>query len=51
MRLRFHLKVDRVKGHAYGRLVHSLRERGQPRKVILVQLGPLNEEQIRRVQA
>ena len=51
MRLRFYLKIDHVKGHAYGRLVRSVREGSRTRKITLVQLGPLTSEQIPRVKA
>lgn len=51
MRLRFYLKIDHVKGHAYGRLVRSVREGARTRKITLVQLGPLTPEQIPRAKA
>ena len=51
MRFRFYLKIDHVKGHAYGRLVRSVREGSRTLKITLVQLGPLTSEQIPRVKA
>ena len=51
MRPRFHLKIDSVKGHQYGRLVRSVREGGRIRQLTLVQLGPLSPEQISHVKA
>ena len=49
--VRFHLKIDHVKGHDYGRLVRTVREGDRTRQVTLVQLGPVTSEQIPRIKA
>ena len=51
MRLRFSLKIDRVKGRLYARLVRSVREGKHVRPVTLVQIGRVTEEQIRHIRA
>ncbi len=51
MHLRFSLKIDRVKGRTYGRLVRSVREGKRVRPITLVQLGRITEEQIPRIRA
>ena len=49
--LGFHLQIDTVKGNQYGRLVHSQRIDGKPRRVTLVQLGRLTPAQIANIRA
>jgi transposase len=49
MRLRFSLKIDRVKGRAYARLVRSVRHGRHVRPVTLYQIGRVTEDQIARI--